>query len=372
MALPVPAPQPDSGLTFPWAFMTRDSHEAQWGGQGQRVVERMLINWADYFDYNAQTQLCGYSSVIGGQLIRFLPWQHPNFTNLFIDADQGISSVKMVGFPPNVPPGAQKTIMPSGAPWGVYRYVILTLVFTERRYYVRNTNIAAKVARVVIDNPGQPPYLFLQAVDKGTAEYLQLSSGTYQYDPNSVSVQQAGLSGQTFKQGLAVLDSKDTLTYIWRGVPHFWLHNANGIASGILSCLGKVNTVAFLGFLAGQIYFDSHDKEQRSFAIDPVGGDVTSTWAWDVTLFFKFRNPPVGALPTPPAPPTDLPTYKNVGHNTCPAPQAVGAGNGFWYPVVSTAPQNAPVGFIGGALGVGGGGTLYLGTDLNAIFQQAQ
>lgn len=320
--------QQGSGLTFPWAIMTRDSHEAQWGSAGQRIVERILITWQDYVSVNAQSQLCGYATADGGgSLIRYPPWQHPQFPWLYVDADQGISSAKMIGRP-------FKTSGKTG-PYVQYKYVILTLLFTERRYSVS------------AGPPNILPYPFVEFVDHGSAEYIQLDSGSYQYDPTDITVIAAGLANKPFKTGLAILDAKDTLTVIWRLVPHNYIHNSLGITSNILGALSTVNSMPFLGFAPGLIYFDSHDKERKSFPIDPQGVTQNS-WAWDVTFYFKYRNPPTA------------PGAVIFGHNLAPAPQA--SPFGFWFPVTSVGAPGATL---------GGGSPLYQSSDLNNIFTQA-
>lgn len=311
-----PVEQPGSDLSFPWAFMTKHGHGANWGGNGQRVVERMIINWEDYADMTAQSELCGYARIDSDTppgLVRYAPWSHPQWPQLFIDENNGITNSEPTGRPVKVDgePGA--------GPYVQYPYVILTLVFTERRYSVL-------AIPPFPTQPTNPPYPFIEFMDKGTAEYLALSTGSYEYDPDNAAVKAAGLGGgKSFKQGLAVIVSKDTLTFTWHMVPHKWLHNTLGIMSNVLDCLGKVNFRPFFGFPAGTLYFDSHDKERKQYPISVQADgqvpsqDITDTWAWNVTLYFKYRNPPPGD--------PDV-----LGHNLGPAPQI---GNGKWYPILS-------------------------------------
>src|ERR1700731_1600123 len=309
--MPLPQPQLQQGpLTFPWAWMTRNPHQGNWGGAGQRVVERMIVNWADYARMICQSQLCGYATVPGdGTLRRVLPFQHPNFKQLYVDEEQGISDVHVIPFG-----GANATKLDNGpgqAPYLVFRWAILTLVFTERRYAVTPDGGGPGLGLNV------PEYQrFMEPIDKGSAEFIQLNSGRYQFDPADPTVQNAKLTGANaaFTTGLAITDAKDMLTFVWHLVPWNYIHNANGILTNILAGLNTVNNAPFLGLPAGTLLFDSHDLERKSYPVDPFNPvifpnkqDVTNSWATNVTLIFKYRNPPTAAGAV------------QLGHNLAPA-----------------------------------------------------
>lgn len=346
MAFPLfyPQLQPGSGLSFPWSFMTRHGHEASWGSNGQRVVERMIIRWGDYADCTAQSELCGYSYIqppAGLGFGRVLPWAHPQFPQLYVDEEAGITSVTPAGKPFKVE-GAR-------GPYVQYPYAILTLVFTERRYSVTG------------GYPIANDWPFLEFVDRGSAEYIQLNTGSYQYDPTDPTVVAAGLINKAaeFKTGIALLDAKDMITVKWHLVPHRWLHNAMGLASNILRGLSTVNADFFLGFEPGVLYFDSHDKEQKSLpiSVQPGGqvptGNIQDTWAWNVTMIFKYRRPPTA------------PGAVVQGHQLAPAPQAsitATGGGPAWFPVRAVPVAGAPA---------ANGARLYSTSDFGDLFLKA-
>jgi hypothetical protein len=336
---PEPQFQPGSKLDFPYAWMTRGSHGASWGGQGQRVVERMIVDWQDYAQCNVQPQLCGYAAVDGAgggnKMHRVTPFPHPAFPWLYVDADVGISDVKPVG------PGMKFPY--NGQIYVNYTYAILTLLFTERKYAVlEDADVTVEFDR------------YVSFYDKGSGEFIQLDTGSYAFTYDAITTAK-GIQGAKFKSGLALLDAKDNLILLWRLVPHHYLHNIQGIAKNILDALSKVNNDFFLGFQPGTLYFDSHEKEQKSFPIIP--GTYTDTWAWDVTLIFKYRNPPHDPFYD------KQEQWQSLGHNLAPAPQA--GPDGLWYPIASLP-------FITNNTARGGGAPLFQATDFTKIFTQAE
>jgi hypothetical protein len=301
-------------LTVPWAhYIGRgagsDGTDGALGhGQsGNQFVFPIQVKGSDV--YQAVQELCGVYQFDAstGYLNRTLPKQCPAFgmQHLYVNR---ITSIKPMHW-------LQKGLFSVGsglANWSLYDFAVLTVLFTQPHYPILSDAwLDFKYPPVLIDGKTyrQEWLRWTERVLTVAGDVLTVEAGTL------IFAEGAGAPGPT--AGTTPLQSPvgqpltvGDFVLVWRNVPLYGLFSPSTFRpEGLIAAENTVNKVDFMGYPAGTILFTgaTFSWNETPYPVSALAGSVLTTGpstpgteqpfpslTVDVSLVFKFKDPPAG------------------------------------------------------------------------------
>lgn len=303
----MPAHQPvlqmNGWISVPWAVYTGQGGGNEGmdgalghGPSGNQQVFTILVGIDDV--QTAITEICGSykfnNDTAEHYLDRKLPKQHPWQTWLF--ANRVVSIKPMVA--------SAKTNRGVGS-FPVYRYAMLTILFTQPHYPILSDGVLdANFAPINIGgvNSRQEWERFCLWTPQGGIEAFVKEAGQSFKWAEGTGVAQP-LAGDAFPSPQMVTIPKGTLTCVWYNVPMYGLLSpTTRRPENIIAALGTINSVAFRNYPIGTLRFDNYviqwnEAPYPPDALQQFAGNGMSEFAWpsltgDVTLNWTHWDPP--------------------------------------------------------------------------------
>ncbi len=274
------------------------------GPSGNQATFTIIVDWFNF--QNAVVQLCGqyFWSSGGGPMTRYLPKQHPAIPWLYVG--------RIVGVKPMIVTSKDFTLEPGN--WSNYRYVMITIVFTQPKYALLTDQALDKAFPQIMGigfggaNVRQEWRRYMEMTPKIGVETLSIEAGQYKYAEGT------GAGGQPLAGTTSVAApilkplSKGSVLGVWRNVPVYGLISPTTYQATYLNlAVGTVNSVAYPdanGYPIGTLLFQGYDISYNEAPYDPslflagldganqgVNQFIQSTTA-DVSLCWSFFDPP--------------------------------------------------------------------------------
>lgn len=279
--------QSDSDLTVGWREFISKSGSTQtshWQNDGSQVVMTIDASWSNRF--TIIQEVLGYCYRAGTSLFRKLPMRHPDYHWMYA------TNIEMNGV------NWQNKFASTAGPVSGYDINRTRITFSVLPFNVLPNNDGNIVGggfftlpggTVVTVNGGEYNRYVIKnrrpTTEFATTDRLQMQwvSGA----PSTATIP----TNVGFKLPLV------TLTWKWMWVPDDYINDNYGNSLYIEGALGTVNNNWFAGYGPQTLYLDAVDYEPVNIPVDPQGilgyPAYSPPRVWNVTLHFKYRNPPI-------------------------------------------------------------------------------
>jgi hypothetical protein len=280
--------QVQAPFSFPWAeYVGRDGNSYtqsyRFSKDQTQASWTIDVYWSDFIGNGlggfVVPEILGYSKRLvvppfTPMISRQIPIAHRQFPWLYAVSIDSVQGIKFIG--------------KSKANMAKYERARLTIGFTTLPFSVLNDGMLALVAA------GDESQRYVTKLTKPTVDYISVERGMFRFAEGPAN----NPAYKQFQLGTGRLTTKVDLEWIWHEVPDDCLFSATGLASNILDCVGTVNQNAIWGYPAGTLLCLPPTFTPVTLPVAPnlMGyPGFTPPRAWNVSLMFKYWDPPLGA-----------------------------------------------------------------------------
>lgn len=303
-------------LTFPWAeYISRQgsTFDSKFGHGGATHAMTIIVYW-EHLETAVQ-ELLGWSEVeefddpLQNRLIRYIPFRHPKWTQLWCTEISKAEGVRFVG----------KENFEEFGPVGTTQYVLLTLQFSRPNYAILRDD----EVEIQVDGHRRKEWTrYLDRHWKPQVQILTREGGQFKYTEGLATDRRVvGPIGQKMV--------RYKLERTWYQIPEKAIFNSDGFPrkfitqtlaiGGEKSIMATVNDEEFLGCEPETLLFMAPDLIQRPLPMpaELMGLIDSETYPnqYDIKFNFEYFRPPRGFVDRA------IPSFvSSVGHNCLPWP----------------------------------------------------
>lgn len=249
----------------------------QFSRDSSQASMTIFTEWDPFSIGDVQAEILGYSYRVNNLLSRRPPTKHPYFPWLYATTLTNIEGVKVTGRDTTTKGvttrylRAKMTIGYTTLPYNVLDDLQLLTLFDNKEW-----------ERNVIK------------LRKTNAEYISIDRGIFKFAEGTAN----NPNGLPFNLGTGRITTKSDIEWTWVDVPERYVFDANGVATNIEACIGKVNGSAIWGYPAGTLLMLPPDYTPVMQPVPPWKLGINNTYspprAWNIKLVFKHWDPPLG------------------------------------------------------------------------------
>ncbi len=242
---------------------------------------------------SALTFVLGYAVADSGtpyKLHRVNPVEHPIWGYQMRASSVSFTRFNIVANPENTSGNEpHKTSQITGAEGLIKRYATygqcwMNVRFSQRPYFLYEDDDPDFIAL------GSELHRYVERTEEPSLEVLMSDSGGVMFWAETGT--DGPTIGNAFPGQIGELIQKKTINLLWREVPIWFTHDADGNPSKIESCVGRVNSVDFLGYAPGTLLFQPPKFDKRMY---PYFSDDGRAFYHNILIQFSHFDPTPGA-----------------------------------------------------------------------------